>query len=50
MSRVVLIKITCEEKGVEEGSALLDITMTSLDSIMVESLDKIRMEPRALIT
>ena len=43
---VVSIEITCEEKRVEQGFALLDIAMTLLDSVMVESLDEMRMKLR----
>lgn len=43
---VVSIEITCEEKGVEEGFALLDVAMTLLDSVMVKSLDGMRMNLR----
>ena len=46
MSVVVSIEITCEEKRVEQGFALLDIAMTLLDSVMVESLDEMRMKLR----
>ena len=46
---VMLIEITYEKKWLEEEFALLDITVTSFDSAMVESLDKMRMELRALI-
>lgn len=45
----VLIEITCEEKWVEEGFVLLDIIVSLLDSVMIESLDEMRMEHRALI-
>ena len=44
MSVTALIEITCEEKWVEEGFVLLDIIVSLLDSVMIESLDEMRME------
>ena len=49
MSVTALIEITCEEKWVEEGFVLLDIIVSLLDSVMIESLEEMRMEHRALL-